>query len=85
MTVIIPQPISQASRELLLRDIEAFTRSAEYSDERAQAAFEKSDAIRASAEEYAREAQEYRDRIADSLRVIALIDNHNLTFQPKEN
>lgn len=91
MTTTIQLPVSNASRELLLRDIENFTRWAEDREAHAEYAFKKAARFRDEGDEARREAQEHRDRVGDTLRVIALIDNHNLNFpntstdQPKEN
>ena len=89
MTTTITKPVSDHVRDLLLKDIQGYSYQAEDREARAQAAFSKSAEFHAKAQDCLVEAQEYRDKIADTLRVIELIDNHNLNFpdstQSKEN
>jgi hypothetical protein len=87
MSTNIQQPVSKASRELLLADIQNFNRSAEDRNASAEYELRKVAAGQAKAEKFLAEAQEFRDRVDDTLRVIALIDIHNssLSTTPKEN
>jgi hypothetical protein len=87
MTTSIQQPVSKASRELLLADIQNFATCAERYKADAELELRRVAAGQAKAEKLLDEAQGFRDRIDDTMRVIALIDNHNssLSTTPKEN